>query len=34
MQPVGGKPEDLTAYVAAEVAKWGPIIKDAGIEMQ
>jgi tripartite-type tricarboxylate transporter receptor subunit TctC len=34
MQPVGGTPEDLRAYIAAEVAKWGPIIKDSGIEMQ
>jgi tripartite-type tricarboxylate transporter receptor subunit TctC len=33
MQPVGGTPEDLTAYIAAEVAKWGPIIKAAGISM-
>ena len=34
MQPVGGTPEDLKAYIAAEVAKWGPIIKESGIEMQ
>ena len=34
MQPVGGTPEDLTAYIAAEIAKWGPIIKESGIEMQ
>jgi tripartite-type tricarboxylate transporter receptor subunit TctC len=34
MQPVGGSPEDLTAYIAAEVKKWEPIIKAAGIEMQ
>jgi tripartite-type tricarboxylate transporter receptor subunit TctC len=33
MQPVGGTPEELRAFIAGEVAKWGPIIKAAGIEM-
>jgi tripartite-type tricarboxylate transporter receptor subunit TctC len=33
MQPAGGTPEDLAAYIAAEVAKWGPIIKAANITM-
>src|SRR5262245_47331277 len=33
MQPVGGTPEELRAFIASEVAKWGPIIKAAGIEM-
>ena len=33
MQPVGGTPEQLRDYIAAEVAKWGPIIKAAGITM-
>jgi tripartite-type tricarboxylate transporter receptor subunit TctC len=33
MQGVGGTPEELRAYIDAEVAKWGPIIKAAGIEM-
>jgi tripartite-type tricarboxylate transporter receptor subunit TctC len=33
MQPVGGTPEELRDYIAAEVAKWGPIIKAAGITM-
>jgi tripartite-type tricarboxylate transporter receptor subunit TctC len=33
MQPVGGTPEELRAYIDGEVAKWGPVIKAAGIEM-
>jgi len=31
MQAGGGTPEDLKAFMAAEVAKWGPIIKAANI---
>jgi tripartite-type tricarboxylate transporter receptor subunit TctC len=33
MAPVGGTPEDLRDYIASEVAKWGPIIKSANIQM-
>jgi tripartite-type tricarboxylate transporter receptor subunit TctC len=33
MQAAGGTPEDLQAFIASEVAKWGPIIKAAGITM-
>jgi tripartite-type tricarboxylate transporter receptor subunit TctC len=33
MQPAGGSPEDLRDFIASEVAKWGPIIKAAGIAM-
>ena len=33
MQAAGGTPEDLSAYIAAEVAKWGPVIKAANITM-
>jgi len=33
MQAGGGTPEDLQTFVASEVAKWGPIIKAAGITM-
>jgi len=33
MQAAGGRPEDLQAFIASEVAKWGPIIKAAGITM-
>jgi tripartite-type tricarboxylate transporter receptor subunit TctC len=33
MQAAGGTPEDLQAFIASEVAKWGPIIKSAGIAM-
>src|SRR5262249_343633 len=31
-QPNGGTPEELKAFIAAEVAKWGPVIKAANIE--
>jgi tripartite-type tricarboxylate transporter receptor subunit TctC len=34
MIPVGGSPEDLKAYIEAEHAKWGPIIKEANIKLQ
>jgi tripartite-type tricarboxylate transporter receptor subunit TctC len=33
MQPTGGTPDALRDYIASEVAKWGPIIKAAGITM-
>jgi tripartite-type tricarboxylate transporter receptor subunit TctC len=33
MQPAGGSPQDLQAYIDAEVAKWGPVIKAANIAM-
>jgi tripartite-type tricarboxylate transporter receptor subunit TctC len=33
MQAAGGTPEDLQSFVAGEVAKWGPIIRAAGIHM-
>lgn len=33
MIAAGGTPEDLQRFVAGEVAKWGPIIKSAGIAM-
>ncbi|MBK5958984.1 hypothetical protein CCR97_12305 [Rhodoplanes elegans] len=32
MQANGGTPEDLKAYIASEVAKWGPVIKAANIQ--
>ena len=34
MQVGGGSPEDLRAFMASEVAKWGPIIKAANIVME
>jgi tripartite-type tricarboxylate transporter receptor subunit TctC len=34
MQAGGGTPEDLRAFMAAEVAKWGPIIKAVNITME
>jgi tripartite-type tricarboxylate transporter receptor subunit TctC len=33
MQAAGGMPDDLKAYIAAELAKWGPIVKAANISM-
>ena len=34
MQVAGGTPEDLKAFMASEVAKWGPIIKAANITIE
>jgi tripartite-type tricarboxylate transporter receptor subunit TctC len=34
MQGGGGSPEDLKAFMAAEAAKWGPIIKAANITIE
>ena len=34
MQPGGGTPGDLKAFMASEAAKWGPIIKAANITME
>jgi tripartite-type tricarboxylate transporter receptor subunit TctC len=31
---VGGRPEDFAAFIRSEIAKWGRIIKDAGINPQ
>ncbi|MGA7488833.1 MAG: tripartite tricarboxylate transporter substrate-binding protein, partial [Xanthobacteraceae bacterium] len=31
--PAGGTPEQAKAFIAAEVRKWGPIIKAANIQM-
>jgi tripartite-type tricarboxylate transporter receptor subunit TctC len=33
MQAVGGAPEEFQKFIGSEVAKWGPIIKAAGISM-
>jgi tripartite-type tricarboxylate transporter receptor subunit TctC len=34
MQPGGGSPADFKAFMAAEVVKWGPIIKAANIKIE
>jgi tripartite-type tricarboxylate transporter receptor subunit TctC len=34
LDPVGGSPEDLKAFVSDELAKWQPIIQAAKIEME
>jgi tripartite-type tricarboxylate transporter receptor subunit TctC len=33
MQAAGGTPQDLKKFIAGEIAKWGPIIRSAGIAM-
>jgi tripartite-type tricarboxylate transporter receptor subunit TctC len=33
MKGAGGSPEDLKAFIAAELAKWGPVIEAAKISM-
>ena len=34
MQPAGGSPADMAAFVRAETARWGEVIKAAGIKVQ
>ncbi|WP_239505480.1 tripartite tricarboxylate transporter substrate-binding protein, partial [Proteus vulgaris] len=31
LEPSGGTPDDLRAFIRAEIGKWGPIISDANI---
>ena len=31
--PLGGSPEEFAAYLKAEHAKWGSLIREAGIKM-
>jgi tripartite-type tricarboxylate transporter receptor subunit TctC len=33
LQAAGGTPEDAKAFIASEIAKWGPVIKAANITM-
>jgi tripartite-type tricarboxylate transporter receptor subunit TctC len=33
MQAVGGSPADLKAFIASELQKWGPVVKQANISM-
>jgi len=30
-EPVGNSPEEFGAYIKSEIAKWGKVIRDAGI---
>ena len=32
--PVGSSPQEFDAYMRAEAAKWGPVLKQANIKMQ
>ncbi len=33
-EPVGGTPEQFSAHMKAEIAKWAKVIKDASVELQ
>jgi tripartite-type tricarboxylate transporter receptor subunit TctC len=33
VQAVGGSPADLKAFIASELQKWGPVVKEANISM-
>jgi tripartite-type tricarboxylate transporter receptor subunit TctC len=33
MQAVGGTPADLKTFIASELQKWGPVVKEANIAM-
>ena len=33
-EPLGGTPDQLQQYLAAEIAKWGKVIRDAGIKVE
>jgi tripartite-type tricarboxylate transporter receptor subunit TctC len=33
LQAAGGTPADAKAFIASEIAKWGPVIKAANITM-
>ena len=32
--PVGNKPEEFGAFIDAEIAKWGNVIREAGIKAE
>jgi tripartite-type tricarboxylate transporter receptor subunit TctC len=31
MQPAGGTPEEFGKFIRAELEKWGPVVKAAGV---
>ena len=33
-EPVGGTPEEFSAYIKSEIAKWGKVIRTAGIKAE
>jgi tripartite-type tricarboxylate transporter receptor subunit TctC len=33
MQAAGGTPDDLKSFIASELKKWGPVVKEANISM-
>ena len=32
-EPVGGAPEKFGAHIHAEIAKWAPVVKAAGVKV-
>jgi tripartite-type tricarboxylate transporter receptor subunit TctC len=32
--PVGNRPEEFAAYIRAELAKWGKVVKDGGLQLE
>jgi tripartite-type tricarboxylate transporter receptor subunit TctC len=32
--PLGSSPQEFDAYMRAEAAKWGPVLKEANIKIQ
>jgi hypothetical protein len=34
LEPVGGTPSELTAFLAGESALWGKVIRDTGAKAQ
>lgn len=32
-EPVGGPPEKFGAHIRAEIAKWAPVVKAAGVKV-
>ena len=34
MQPAGGSPADMAAFLKAETARWGEVIRAAGIKVE
>ncbi len=34
MEPAGDTPEQFDAYIKAEIEKWAPIVKEAGLKVE
>ncbi len=33
LEPVGSSPQECSAFIAAEIAKWAPIVKAGGMQV-